>query len=123
MDKFQAFQSWIGSFVNGKAYLQNDVPDNAGFPRITYSLPVGEFDSFVMMADASIWDQSNSWKNILLKTDEIYEAVGLGGILIPYNDGKIWVKRGVPFSQPMDDEDITIRRILLSFEIEYLTAR
>lgn len=124
LTKYQAFHLWISDFVNGNAFTANNVPEGAGFPRITYTLPNTEFDS-VVSVNASIWYKSHKWEEILLKADEIYDNIGLGGKLLSFNDGagKIWVKRGTPFSQPMDDEDSTIRRILLTFEIEILQAR
>ena len=54
--------------------------------------------------------------------DSIYNAIGLGGKIIPFDGGYIWVKRGQPFSQRMADENDSTRRIYIVLEVEYLTA-
>ena len=70
-----------------------------------------------------MWDKGYSWEAISKKADEIYDYIGLGGRLLTYNDGKIWVRRGMPFAQRMSDEDDTVRRIYLNLEAEYFTAK
>ncbi len=121
MTKEQAYHAFLSGF-GWKAYDENTVPDNAALPRITYNFSVAEFGYPVAMA-LSVWDRSTKWTNVTDKANEIYSAIGLGGKIIPFDGGYIWVKRGQPFSQRMSDEDDSIRRIYINVEVEYLTAK
>ena len=72
---------------------------------------------------ASLWYRSESWLEINAKADEISQAIGRGGILLPCDNGKIWIKRGAPFAQNMGDEnDELIRRKYINITVEFLTA-
>ena len=123
MDSAQALHQFWAS-VGWAAYDENTVPSeemSPALPRITYRVAMAEFDGTIQLT-ASLWDKSYSWENISIKCNQIYAAIGYGGIMIPYDNGRIWLKRGVPFSQRMSDEDDSIRRIVLTLEAEYLTA-
>ena len=120
MDKEQALHQFYSGF-GVKAYDENTVPDNAPLPRITYNVSVTEFGDPVAMS-LSVWDRSTSWATVTEKATDIYKAIGLGGKIIQYDDGYIWIKRGQPFSQRMADEDDTIRRIYINVEVEYFTS-
>ncbi len=120
MTKEQAYHAFLAG-LGWKAYDENTVPDNSALPYMTYSLSVAEFGDPVSMS-VSVWDRSTSWATVTNKADELYNAIGLGGKIIPFDGGYIWVKRGQPFSQRMSDEDDSIRRIYINLEVEYLTA-
>ena len=120
MTKEQAYHAFLTSF-EWTVYDENTVPDDAALPRITYNLSVAEF-GFPVAMSISLWDRSTSWTSVTNKANEIYNAIGLGGKLIPFDGGKIWIKRGQPFSQRMSDENDSIRRIYIVLEVEYLTA-
>lgn len=118
MNKAQA----LNSFWNGfdlKAYDENSVPDGAQLPYITYESVDGEFNRRIA-ATASIWCRSSSWEEITLKEMEIADRIGLGGILVPYDGGSIWICKGAPWAQRMSDTDDTIRRIVLNVELEFI---
>lgn len=119
MTKEQAYHAFLASF-GWPVYDENTVPDDAALPRITYNLSVTEFGSPVAMS-ISLWDRSTSWTTITNKANAIYSAIGLGGKIIRFDGGYIWVKRGQPFSQRMADENDSIRRIYINLEVEYLT--
>lgn len=102
------------------AYDENTVPEDAALPRITYSWAESELDAPVAIS-ASLWYRSKKWKEITLKAQEIYEAVGTG-VVLPIAGGYLWINRGVPFSQRVADADDGIRRILLNFSVEFLRA-
>lgn len=121
MTKEKAYHAFLTSF-GWEAYDENTVPEDATLPRLTYSLADAEFGNPVTMS-ISAWDSSYSWADVTEMKDDIYEGIGLGGRIIPYDDGYIWVKRGQPFSQRMSDEDDKIRRIYINLEVEYLTAK
>lgn len=121
MDKEQA----INSFWNGfgvPAYDENTVPANAGYPRITYNVQVDGFDKPVSMY-ASLWDKSTSWREITLKSKEIEETISRhGGVVIPLDEGYLYITPGTPFKQRLSDPDATLRRIYFNVNAEFLTA-
>lgn len=124
MNSAQALHSFWSSF-GWKAYDATTVPSEAfkpEMPRITYDVAFSGFDDTVMLS-ASLWTVGYSWDEISRKANEIYEHIGLGGVLIDYDEGKIWIKRGSPFAQRMADEVDTVRRIYLNVEVEYFTAK
>lgn len=124
MDSLQTLHKFWNSFL--KAYDENTVPDNAMTVNdgkyITYSVSTAYFNEPVALT-ASLWYKSTSWEAISLKAAEIGERIGLGGTVIKSDDGYLWIKRGVPFSQRVFDEDDTIRRIYVNVEVEYFTAK
>lgn len=124
MDSAQALhQFWSG--FEWKAYDENTVPSKDTtpvMPRITYNVSMAEFEQTLALA-ASLWDRSYSWASVSQKAEEIYNYIGLGGRLISYDGGKIWIKRGAPFAQRMPDDDDAIRRIYLNVEVEYFTSK
>jgi hypothetical protein len=70
-----------------------------------------------------LWYRSSSWLEINEKTEEISVAIGRGGVFIPCDGGKVWIKRGTPFAQNMGDEsDDLIKRKLINITAEFLTA-
>lgn len=115
----------IFNFWNGfglKAYEENSVPSDATFPYITYQLVTDLFDRPVAMS-ASLWYRSSSWVEINDKTEGISEALGMGGRILSFDTGKVWLKRGTPFAQNMGDEsDDLIKRKYLNIEAEYFSA-
>ena len=120
MNKAQAIQSfWEGFSLN--AYDENTVPDDAAMPYITYDVAEDSLDSVVNL-HGNLWYRSTSWREISEKANEIAEYVGLGGKVIPIENGYAWLCRGAPFIQRMNDEDSSIRRIYINIQAEYLTA-
>lgn len=117
MDKEQALNSFWSQF-GVPAYDANTVPEDADLPRITYDVITDNFGVSNILS-ASIWDRSRSWKSVTDIQHEIESRLGYGGQIIPYDRGTLWVKRGVPFAQRMSDTDDSIRRIVISIEVEY----
>ena len=120
MTKEQAYHAFLASF-SWPVYDENTVPDDAALPRITYNFSDAEFGDPVAMS-ISVWDRSTSWASVTAMKERIYNAIGLGGRIIKFDGGYIWIKRGQPFSQRMADENDSIRRIYIVLEVEYLTA-
>lgn len=119
MTKEKAYHAFLASF-GWPVYDENTVPDDAVLPRITYNLSDAEFGDPVAMS-VNLWDRSTSWASVTAMKDRIYNAIGLGGKIIKFDGGYIWIKRGQPFSQRMADENDSIRRIYINLEVEYLT--
>ena len=113
-------QFWSGFGLT--AYEENTVPSDAVFPYITYQLVTDSFGNDVTMT-ASLWYRGESWRDINAKESEISEYIGIGGVVIKRDDGRIWLKKGTPFAQNMgDDSDNIIRRKYLNITAEFLTA-
>lgn len=124
MDYAQALHGFWSSF-DWKAYDSATVPSekfSPAIPRITYEVAMSEFEQ-TNLVSASLWDKGTSWERISKKADEIYDRIGLGGIIISHDDGMIWIKRSSPFATRMADEDENIRRVYLQLEIENFTNK
>lgn len=123
-DKEQALHQFWSSFT-WTARDENTVPDDAmtrySGHYITYSVATSALDEPIPIS-GSLWCKDTSWATITAKANEISEYIGIGGKLIPYNGGYLWICRGIPFSQRMADDDDTIRRIYINLMAEYLSA-
>lgn len=120
MTKEATINSFWSSF-GLTAYEENSVPTEASFPYLTYQLVVDSFDNEVPMT-ASLWDNSTSWAYLTVKSNEIAQTIGRGGIFLDCDGGKIWIKKGVPFIQNMSDpSDTNIKRKLINITVEYWT--
>lgn len=118
MDKFQSLNAFWNSF-NIPAYDENSVPDDAVLPYLTYELGTDDF-LYPVSLSVSLWDKNTRWDNISIKSEEIADRITSGGIMIPYDGGAMWLKKGRPFSRRMSDTDDTIRRIFMNIEIEFI---
>ena len=119
MDKEQALHSFFSQF-NISAYDANTVPEALEFPYITYEVITDNFGAQNVLT-ASIWDRGKSWARVVGILHQIENALGYGGQTINYENGLLWVKRGMPFAQRMNDTDDSIRRIVINLEVEYLS--
>ncbi len=118
----------LHAFWNGfgwKAWDEGTTPDDAMTRAeghyITYSVSTAALDEPIPIS-GNIWCKDTSWEKITAKAEEMAHTIGLGGMLIPYIGGYLWICRGVPFSQRMSDPDDTIRRIYINLMAEYLSA-
>lgn len=124
MTKAEAIYSFFSGF-GLTAYEQNTIPtgeDAPAYPFLTYSFSSGEFGYEVNLT-CELWYYGSSWKDADDKVDSMSEAIGRGGIIIQCDDGAIWLKRGEPFAQSMNDpNDNMIKRKYLNVIAEYITA-
>lgn len=123
MDKWQAIDTFWNSF-GIPAYDQNSVDtgeDSPQLPYITYEAQTGALDQVLTLA-GSIWYRSSSWREISQKADEIAETIGYGYHIENVDGGYLWIVKGQPFAQRMNDEDDMIRRIYIMLNAEFLTA-
>lgn len=118
MNKIQALNAFWNSF-NIPAYDENSVPDDAVLPYLTYEVGTDDF-LYPVSLTASIWYRSTKWDGVSNKLEEIANRITSGGIMIPYDEGAMWLKKGNPFSRRVSDTDDTIRRILMNIEIEFI---
>lgn len=124
MNKWQAIHFFWNSF-GWNAYDENSV-DTGEFapslPYITYSAQNGAMGDILTLT-ASLWDKSTSWKNVSDKADEIAERIGYGYKLVEIDDGYLYITRGQPFAQRINDpDDKEIKRIYIILSAEFLTA-
>lgn len=123
MDKFQAIHTFWSSF-GIPAYDENTVPDGDDkptLPYITYDASVGSLGKSISLS-GSIWYYGTSWALITAKLSEIESALGRGGVTLPIDGGAVWIRKGSPFAQRMNDPDDMIRRIYINIEAEFFTA-
>ena len=119
MDKMQAYHSFWSAFT-WKAYDETSVPDSAVLPYIAYEAITGYFGDSLAVT-ASLWTRSTSWATITAKEKEIAARIGKGGIMIPYEGGALWIRRGSPWAQRMSDaQDDSVRRIVLNVILEFI---
>lgn len=121
--KTQAIYNFWSSF-GLTAYEENTVPTGENAPKlpyITYAVIENSFDRDTVL-NGSLWYSGYSWADADRKAAEINAALGHGGKMIPYSDGILWVKRGIPFAQHMADENDTIRRIYINLTAEFISA-
>ena len=120
MTALQSLQAFWGGF-GIPAYDENTVPDDAALPYITYEASK-DFFGATLAQSASLWYHSASWADITAKEQEIANFIGRGGRQIAYEDGAIWIKRGQPWAQRMDEpSNRMVRRIVLNIEVEFLS--
>ena len=121
-------QFWNSFGLN--AYEENvvyDIDENGKevepkFPYIVYQLETDSLDNDVQMS-ASVWYRGSSWVEANAKAEEISQTIGRGGKILKCDNGRIWLKRGTPFSQNMgDDTDNLIKRKYLNITAEFFTA-
>ena len=76
-----------------------------------------------MKMNCPTFPERTSWATATEKAEEISRYIGLGGRLIPYEGGAIWITRGKPFAhRTVVEEDYDFRRISLSINAEFLSA-
>ena len=104
----------LKSFYSGfglPAYSENDVPNDAELPYITYSVVApGYLDAATHQA--RVWYRDTSPVNAYAKADEIAKAIG-DGILL---DNGVCLRPGTPLMQKQPTED-TMQVIYINLQI------
>lgn len=106
------------------AYAAASVPDDAVEPYLTYSLITGAWGDGEVAMEVNLWYYGDGEVAPNAKVQEISDAVGLGGVLLPCDGGAVWVKRGSPFAQSTTDgtTDDKIKRRYINLDLEYITT-
>lgn len=118
MDKWQAINTFWNSF-SLPAYDEASVPENASLPYITYQAAVDSLDSPVVLT-GDLYYKSTSWTEISQKADEINDALKNGAVL-PLDIGFLWLVRGSPFAQRINEDSDTLKHIYIVLMGEFLT--
>lgn len=121
MTKAAALYKFFSSF-GISAYVSTSVPDDAEFPRLTYELVTSAFDGGEVSCTVNLWYKSDTEIEPNAKAQEIADKIGIGGKVIPCEDGYIWIKRGSPWCQSIADDNDLIKRRYINVTLEYLTT-
>lgn len=100
------------------AYPATATTEKTELPYITYNIVVGSWDMPVSM-EVDIWMRTESEAAINGKVREIERVLSGGGKVITYDGGAIWITKGSPWAQAVPDEDNTIKRRYLNFDLQY----
>lgn len=120
MTKDKVLHAWFSSFL--PAYPASSVPQDATFPWLTYELSMGAFDSGEIGLTVNLWYYTEGEAAPNAKAQEMSDAIGPGGVVLPCDGGYIWIKRGTPWCQSVVDEsDSNIKRRYINVTVEYLT--
>lgn len=120
--KAQALQTFFKQFFD-KCYAANDAPETTTFPFMTYEFSTGSINDGEIAIVADLWFLTDSEKTPNKKAQDIADAIGLGGIMLPYTGGAIWLKRGSPFCNAItDDTNHKIKRRVINLSAEFLSA-
>lgn len=123
MNKAQAYDAFWNSF-GWVAFDEYTPLDDKDMPNryITYNFAEDALDADVTL-HVSLWDLNTSWKDVTLKADEIAERIDNMETPIKIDGGYLWIKRGVPFAQRINDSSNDMARgVYLNVVVEYLTA-
>ena len=128
MNSAQALQAFWSSFewaaIDEQSSYDDDVMEALEIPDkyIAYEAAVSELGEPVSLT-ASLWHRTSKWTEIEGKANEIFEAIGLGGVKVPYDGGQLWITRRMPFSRRGPTvQDLEWRRIIININAEYLSA-
>lgn len=120
MTKDKALYAWFSQFL--PAYPTSNVPNDAVFPWLTYELITGSWESGEITLTVNLWYYTESEATPNAKAQEIADAIGMGGCMVPYDGGAMWLKRGSPWCQNIADEsDKNIKRRYLNITVEFLS--
>ena len=120
MTKDMALHEWLTKFL--PAYPASNVPDDAAYPWLTYELNTGAWDSGELALTVDLWYYTEGEAAPNAKVQEIADAIGMGGVFVPYDGGAMWIKRGSPWCQNIAyEQDKNIKRRYLNISVEYLS--
>lgn len=118
-DQVAAFQAWLSGALGVPCYVEGDVPAGQELPYATHRMQTGEFgDSGSVEVD--VWCQQGRAADADALCSRLRVAIGHGGEVVPCDGGAMWLRRGLPFSQPVPDE--RAERRYLNVDIDYLTS-
>lgn len=121
MTKGAALHEFLSGF-GMDAYAASSLPDNVTFPYLTYELITSAWEDGEVGLTVNLWFYTTSEAIPNAKAQELSNAIGLGGKILPCDGGFIWLKRGSPWCQSLsDDTSPTIKRRYINITAEYQT--
>lgn len=125
MTKLQALKAFISGF-GLTAYEENSIyyaKSEIQLPYITYNIQFDNYRGGGKPINVTAWYRTETPKPLEEIQTAIAERLGINGTIIPCDGGYIWVKRGVPFAQFLDDPaDKLVKRVIINLMVEYNTA-
>lgn len=104
------------------AYESSSVPEDITFPYLTYDNVIDSITGGEVSITVNLWYNTEREDLPNAKAQEISEAIGYGGRVLECDGGYIWLKRGTPWCQNLDDDtNKNIKRRYLNVTAEYLT--
>lgn len=121
MTKEQALHKFFNQFgIAG--YRSTSVPDNAVLPYLTHTVPISNFEDGPVSITVHTYHYTTSEAVPDAKAEEIRQAIGMGGVFLPCDGGRIWLKWGSPWCQSIfDDTNKTLKRRYINITAEFLT--
>lgn len=120
MTKDKALYAWFNNLM--PFYPASSVPGDVVFPYGTYELITDSLYGGEVGLTVNLWFYTESEADPNDKAQEFAQYIGMGGAVIPCDEGYIWIKRGTPWSQSLADEsDAKIKRRYINVTAEYLT--
>ena len=120
MTKGAALQAFFSQFMD--AYAASSMPQDVTFPYLTYELITSASDGGEVGLTVNLWFYTTSEAVPNEKAQELSDAIGYGGVTLPCDGGFIWLKRGSPWCQNLqDDTDKNIKRRYINVTAEYMT--
>lgn len=120
MTKGAAIQGFLSQIM--PFYADSSVPEDVVFPYGTYALPLGALDSGEVSMTVKLWFYTEGDAIPNAKAQELSDAIGYGGKVLPCDGGYIWLKRGSPFSQSQSDADNNnVKLRYINVTVEFLT--
>ena len=120
MTKNKALYAWFNEFM--PFYRASAVPDDVVLPYGTYEYIDSAFDLGEVGLTVNLWFRTESEAIPDEKAQELSKRIGYSGVIIPCDEGYIWLKRGSPFCQSLKyEEDNDIKRRYINLTAEYLT--
>ena len=113
-----AFMTFLSSF-GVPVYAASAVPSEATYPYMTFLWVHGEWEKGEVNIQTNLYYYTDSEAVPNAKVKQIYDGIGMGGVLLPCDGGHIWVKRGSPFAQTVVDENDKIKRRLINISVEF----
>lgn len=121
MTKAAVLYDFFNSF-GMTAYAATSVPEDVVFPYLTYELVVDSWEGGEVALTVNLWFYTSSEAIPNAKAQQIADAIGMGGKVLPCDGGYVWIKRGSPWCQSLpDDTAADIKRRYLNVTVEYLT--
>lgn len=121
MTKAAVLYNFFNSF-DMTGYAATSVPGDVVFPYLTYELVIDSWTGGEVGLTVNLWFYTSSEAIPNAKAQQIADAIGEGGVVLPCDGGYIWIKRGSPWCQSLaDDTAPDIKRRYLNVTVEYLT--
>ena len=119
MTKGAAMQAFFEKIL--PSYATAAVPEDVTFPYLTYDSVFDAWGGEPVSITVNLWFYSKGEAEPNKKALELSQALGIGGAVLPCDEGFIWLRRGSPFCQAIkDDTNDNIKRRYCNITAEFL---